>query len=104
MELCSNEAPLILHTKFDIRNLLFYIKNLTCLLCSVIFDRKIVPPIVLEVFYRYGVLITMKLSEIVDVLDAVVLTKQNDLNKEYIKVGGSDLMSDILAGLSEGGV
>ena len=46
----------------------------------------------------------MKLSEIVDVLDAVVLTKQNDLNKEYIKVGGSDLMSDILAGLSEGGV
>jgi len=46
----------------------------------------------------------MKLSEIADVLDAAILTKQNDLNKEYTKVGGSDLMSDILAGLSEGGV
>lgn len=46
----------------------------------------------------------MRLSEMVDALDAVVLTKQNDLNKEYFKVGGSDLMSDILAGLSEGGV
>lgn len=46
----------------------------------------------------------MKLAEIVGILDAAVLTVENDLDKEYTKVGGSDLMSDILARPSEGGV
>ena len=44
----------------------------------------------------------MKLSEIVDVLDASVLTGKNHLEKDIARCGASDLMSDILAGLSEG--
>jgi len=43
----------------------------------------------------------MKLSEIADILDASVLTGENHLTKEIYKGGASDLMSDILAGLSE---
>jgi len=46
----------------------------------------------------------MKLSEIVACLEATILTKSPDLDMEYSKAGASDLMSDILAGLSEGGV
>ena len=44
----------------------------------------------------------MKLSEIVDALDASVLIGENHLEKEIDTCGASDLMSDILAGLSEG--
>ena len=44
----------------------------------------------------------MKLSEIVDVLDASVLIGKNHLEKDIDTCGASDLMSDILAGLSEG--
>ena len=44
----------------------------------------------------------MKLSEIVDALDAVVICGNNHLTKEITTCGASDLMSDILAGLSEG--
>ncbi len=44
----------------------------------------------------------MKLSEIVDALDARVLTGEDHLAKEVDRCGASDLMSDILAGLSDG--
>jgi predicted transcriptional regulator len=44
----------------------------------------------------------MKLSKIVDALDASVLTGENHLQKDIDRCGASDLMSDILAGLSEG--
>ena len=44
----------------------------------------------------------MKLSEIVDALDAKVLVGGHQLDKEINTCGASDLMSDILAGLSEG--
>jgi predicted transcriptional regulator len=44
----------------------------------------------------------MKLSEIVDALDAAVICGKNHLTKEITTCGASDLMSDILAGLSEG--
>ena len=44
----------------------------------------------------------MKLSEIVDALDASVLAGENHLEKDIDRCGASDLMSDILAGLSEG--
>ena len=46
----------------------------------------------------------MKLHEIVHILEATVLTKSHDLTKDFKRVGASDLMSDILAGLSEGGI
>jgi len=44
----------------------------------------------------------MKLSEIVKTLDAKVLNGGKHLDKEITTCGASDLMSDILAGLSEG--
>ena len=44
----------------------------------------------------------MKLSQIVDALDAKVLEGSDHLDKEIVTCGASDLMSDILAGLSEG--
>ena len=44
----------------------------------------------------------MKLSEIVDALDATILNGKDHLEKEIRTCGASDLMSDILAGLSEG--
>ena len=46
----------------------------------------------------------MKLTEIVNVLDATPLFKGSDeqLSGDIATVGSSDLMSDILAGLSEG--
>ena len=44
----------------------------------------------------------MKLSEIVSKLDAHLLVGDNCLDKELNTCGASDLMSDILAGLSEG--
>ncbi len=44
----------------------------------------------------------MKLSDIVDVLNASVLTGEDQLDKEIFTGGASDLMSDILAGVSEG--
>ena len=46
----------------------------------------------------------MKLSEIVKTLDAKVLYGGNHLDKEITTCGASDLMSDILAGLSEGSI
>jgi predicted transcriptional regulator len=46
----------------------------------------------------------MKLSEIVDALEATVLTGGNHFDKEITTCGASDLMSDILAGLSEGSI
>ena len=44
----------------------------------------------------------MKLLEIVDALDASVLNGNKHLDIEITTCGASDLMSDILAGLSEG--
>ena len=44
----------------------------------------------------------MKLSEIVNALDASVLVGENHLDIDIVTCGASDLMSDILAGLSEG--
>ena len=46
----------------------------------------------------------MKLSKIVDVLDAKVLNGGDHLEKEITTCGASDLMSDILAGLSDGSI
>jgi predicted transcriptional regulator len=46
----------------------------------------------------------MKISEIVKALDAKVLNGGNHLEKEITTCGASDLMSDILAGLSEGSI
>jgi predicted transcriptional regulator len=43
----------------------------------------------------------MKLSEIVDKLDATLLTGADKLEKDITRCGASDLMSDILAALSE---
>ena len=43
----------------------------------------------------------MKLSEIVDKLDATLLTGAEMLDKDISRCGASDLMSDILAALSE---
>jgi predicted transcriptional regulator len=43
----------------------------------------------------------MKLSEIVNKLDATLLTGADKLDKEITRCGASDLMSDILAALSE---
>ena len=46
----------------------------------------------------------MKLSQIVKALDAKVLTGEDLLEKDIETCGASDLMSDILAGLSEGSI
>jgi len=46
----------------------------------------------------------MKLSEIVKALDAKILNGVDHLDKEIKTCGASDLMSDILAGLSEGSI
>jgi len=46
----------------------------------------------------------MKLSEVVDTLEAKVFTGQDRLDTEILKAGSSDLMSDILAAMSDGGV
>ena len=43
----------------------------------------------------------MKLSEIVDALDATLLIGDDELDKDITKCGASDLMSDILAAVSE---
>jgi len=44
----------------------------------------------------------MKLTELKDILEASILVGNEHLNREFDKCGASDLMSDILAGLSEG--
>jgi predicted transcriptional regulator len=44
----------------------------------------------------------MKLSKIVKALDANILVGEDHMDKEVSTCGASDLMSDILAGLSEG--
>ena len=44
----------------------------------------------------------MKLSQIVEALEAKVLIGEDLLEKDIDTCGASDLMSDILAGLSEG--
>ena len=46
--------------------------------------------------------VSMKLSEIVAALEARVVYGNDHLEKEVTTCGASDLMSDILAGLSEG--
>lgn len=43
----------------------------------------------------------MKLREIINALDGVILTGDDQLERQLEKGGASDLMSDILAGLSE---
>jgi predicted transcriptional regulator len=43
----------------------------------------------------------MKLSEIVDALDATLLIGDDELDKDITRCGASDLMSDILAAVSE---
>ncbi|UCF94742.1 MAG: PucR family transcriptional regulator ligand-binding domain-containing protein [Desulfobacterales bacterium] len=44
----------------------------------------------------------MKLFEIVEALDGALLIGEDKLDREINTCGASDLMSDILAGLSEG--
>ena len=44
----------------------------------------------------------MKLSKIIEALDGKLLTGDGFLEKDITTCGASDLMSDILAGLSEG--
>jgi predicted transcriptional regulator len=44
----------------------------------------------------------MKINEIVEALDASLLAGKDQIEKNIAKCGASDLMSDILAGLSEG--
>lgn len=44
----------------------------------------------------------MKINEIVAALDATLLAGKDQIEKNITKCGASDLMSDILAGLSEG--
>ncbi len=44
----------------------------------------------------------MKIKEIVEALDASLLAGKDQIEKNITKCGASDLMSDILAGLSEG--
>jgi predicted transcriptional regulator len=44
----------------------------------------------------------MKLTELKDILEASILVGNEHLNREFDKCGASDLMSDILASLSEG--
>jgi predicted transcriptional regulator len=46
----------------------------------------------------------MILSELKDILEAKILAGNNHLNRQFGKCGASDLMSDVLAGLSEGSV
>ncbi len=46
----------------------------------------------------------MKLADIVVTLEATYLSDADYLDKEVFKCGSSDLMSDILAGLSEGSI
>ncbi len=46
----------------------------------------------------------MKINEIVEALDASLLAGKDQINKDITKCGASDLMSDILAGFSEGSV
>ena len=43
----------------------------------------------------------MTLSEIVKALDATLLTGEDKLNKKITRCGASDLMSDVLAAVSE---
>ncbi len=43
----------------------------------------------------------MKLSKIIDIIEGIVIYGDHLLDKDIIKCGGSDLMSDILAGESE---
>ena len=43
----------------------------------------------------------MKLSEIVEVLDATLLIGEDELDKDITRCGASDLMSDVLAAVSE---
>jgi predicted transcriptional regulator len=44
----------------------------------------------------------MKLSKIIEILNAKVLVGHDQLDRDIVTAGASDLMSDILAGLSEG--
>ena len=44
----------------------------------------------------------MKISEIINALEATVIYGNDHLEKEVTRCGASDLMSDILAGLSDG--
>jgi predicted transcriptional regulator len=44
----------------------------------------------------------MKINEIVETLDASLLAGRDQVETNITKCGASDLMSDILAGLSEG--
>jgi predicted transcriptional regulator len=46
----------------------------------------------------------MKLSEIVNILNAKLLVGEDQSDKEFTRCGASDLMSDILAGLSDDSV
>ena len=46
----------------------------------------------------------MKLSEIIDMLNASLLVGEDQLDKEFSRGGASDLMSDILAKLADGSV
>jgi predicted transcriptional regulator len=46
----------------------------------------------------------MTLSELKDILEASILVGNEHLDRKFHKCGASDLMSDVLAGLSEGSV
>ena len=44
----------------------------------------------------------MKLAQIVEILEARLITGDDQLDKDITRGGGSDLMSDILAAISDG--
>ncbi len=46
----------------------------------------------------------MKLSEIIETLNASLIVGEDHADKEYSRCGAGDLMSDILAGLSDDSV
>ncbi len=57
----------------------------------------------MSVYYNsFPTRVQMKLSEIVNILDASILAGQDQLDKEILRGGASDLMSDILIAVSEG--
>jgi predicted transcriptional regulator len=47
-------------------------------------------------------MVTMKLSEIVQELEATILTGEDKLDREFTRCGAADLMSDVLARPTEG--
>lgn len=47
-------------------------------------------------------MVTMKLSDMVQELEAIILTGDHNLDREFTRCGAADLMSDVLARQTEG--